>query len=223
MSPQKATNPSAANHKYAATSTEKAAKLFGFGHYTIVVGQLPPDEAGEDWANCIWSLEEEWIVIRFGDLSAFTKKQIDHLVIHELTHVLIGMAVSAPLLEEVVCNRVATAMTSPDAGARGITLQGPIGKDLSGLTGDAQFKHSDKQRLNDIERKLIEASLPQVLLRLPRAPRELLCRIYVDGASLSEIAAEEGVHRSSIMRRRDNALRILQSYYIANGGQTDGA
>ena len=206
--------------KYATKAVKKYIDLFGFGHYTVVVGRLPEDESKDDWANCIWSLEEEWAVIRFGDISNFDKRQIDHLVIHEVTHILIGLANSGPAMEEVVCNRVATGIAGPRVGARGIQIHTRTMTDqpadaLDNPAPTTPDAASSERRFTDEELHVIKETMPQVILRLPRQPRELLCRIFFDGATLSEIAEEEGVNRSTIMRRRDAALKILRAYYDA--------
>lgn len=207
-----------AQFKYATKAVKKYAELFGFGHYTIVIGQLPADEARDDWANCIWSLEEEWAVIRFGDLANFDKRQIDHLVIHEITHILIGLATSAPAMEEVVCNRVATSIAGPRVGARGIQIHGRLtdqpSDSLDNPAPNPDVASADR-RFTDEELHIIKETMPQVILRMPRQPRELLCRIFFDGATLTEIAADEGVNRSTIMRRRDAALKLLRTFYEA--------
>lgn len=214
----KPTNP----YKYAAKAVKKWADLLGFSHYTLVVGQLPPDESNEDWANCIWSIEEEWAVIRFGDISNFDKLQLDHLVIHELTHILIALAVAAPAFEEVVCNRIATAITGPTVGARGLQVHGILSANPSETLDTACTTPSiasAEKRFSVDETALIKDSMPLVILRLPRAPRELLCRIFFDGESLSDIGKDLGINRSTVMRRRDNALRLMRSHYEVTDGR----
>lgn len=208
-------------YKYASKAVKHWAELLGFGHYSLIVGQLPPDEDSEDWANCMWSLEEEWAVIRFGNLSGFDEAQIDHLVLHELSHILIGFANAGAANEEAICNRIASSISGKGISARGLKVYGILSSnpaETMPTISSVPVIASAERPFTDDELRTVKAALPAVILRMQRPERELLCRIFFDGENLSSIGRDLGINRSTVMRRRDTALKHMKEHYeVVNG------
>lgn len=188
---------------HAEACLQKWAPPFGFGHYTVLVRDASKKEAKKGWAHVTWNVEEEWLLVALGDVDRLTPEQVEHVIVHELAHVLQAFGRQADACEEMVCNRIAGLLVGAEYGVRG----------LSGLASAARY-------FDDEERDALLDVMPHLLVRMPERHRNVLIAIFYDGKSLGEIAREVGVERSTIMRRRDRALEALRALFVE--GRTDG-
>lgn len=59
------------------------------------------------WADIYADTEEEWFHLRIVPDGVIPDRELEHLVVHELGHVLIDLAKESEYGEEIVVNRIA--------------------------------------------------------------------------------------------------------------------
>lgn len=191
--------------KYAEKMVAKWAGPFGFAHYTILVEDLPEDLADKCWVQVTGHCEEEWLLIRIGTLADLSNKQVEHVMVHELTHALLQFGAAADVTEEMVCNRVANMLVGQQYGLRAL----PTMLDNLTFTGASRA-------FSDDEREALEGVMPHLIVRLPEKYRSVLCAIFYDGKSLNELARDEGVAVTTIQARRNQAIAALRALMMGN-------
>lgn len=97
---------------------EKWVGLFGFAHYRWRVLPLRSKHRGRVWATVGWDHLEEWLEIQIVPDGVLPSAQVEHVVMHELAHVLIALAGQSDSAEESVVTRLVRLAGGPARGAR---------------------------------------------------------------------------------------------------------
>lgn len=171
------------------------APVFGFGHYRQGVSMLSrelwaTDDSGV-WGRSRFDHTEEWILLEVVEDGYMPPRQLEWLVLHELSHGLLSYASTSPNAEEVACNRVAAMHLGPAA-------TGP------------NYHHA---------RSAFEGPLAVAIATLPPRERAVIQALYVDGLSLREVTRLPGLGfpvdvTRSVRRCRDRALTLLRHEVI---------
>lgn len=170
----------------------KWAKRFGFGHYRIKVRVIPKAKAKRFFGTIHIDHEEEYMVIDLPPSGYLPKRVLEHLVIHELTHGLIGLASLGDSAEETVCNRLAKAFLGQSArGPREWNYR--PNDDYAELEGDLRGYPRGMDLVDE----------------LPELERYVLSRLLWGHASLKEVAGEIDSSKRQVGRIRDRALNML--------------
>lgn len=169
---------------------KKWADRFGFGHYNARVRVLPKKLRPDFFALCAFDHEEESFDIDVVPDGTLPPRQLEFVVIHELTHGLVSYARQHDAAEETICNRVARAFTRSS---------GPN-------TDDARSSKRKGHRRTGAFMPLRDAidALPD------ERERYVLSRIYFGQASLQEVGRELGGDKWLARRIRDRGLLHLR-------------
>jgi hypothetical protein len=162
---------------------EKWATRFGFGHYSRRVRRMSKAKREHFFALVYFDHEEEFFDVELVPDGTLPVKQLEYVVIHEMTHGLVGYAQQHVSAEEVICNRLARAITRS---------KGPNEHHYKG--GDLTPKGAPPPRTA----VLVDA--------LPEQEREVISRLFFGQASMGEVAAELGISKRQVGRIRNRAL-----------------
>lgn len=162
---------------------EKWATRFGFGHYSRRVKLMPKSKRQHFFALVYFDHEEEFFDVELVPDGSLPAKQLEYVVIHEMTHGLVGYAHQHVQAEEVICNRVARAFTKS---------RGPNEHHYKG--GDVIPKGGPAPRTS----VLVDA--------LPDREREVISRLFFGQASMGDVATELNLSKRQVGRIRDRAL-----------------
>jgi len=175
---------------------------FGFGHYQLLLEAATDDDK---FAHVRYSVEEEWLCITIcPSLLDLTAEQVEHVVLHELAHVLQAVGASGETGEEVVCNRIASMLVGGEFGVRSLAYM-------------REALKKAEHYFDDDERDILTDAMPGLIVRLPAKHREVLCAIFYDGRTLEDIGQELGLNRSTILRRREAAIKALRAAFLEEG------
>lgn len=167
---------------------EKWALRFGFGSYSRRVRKMPKAKREHYYALVYFDHEEEFFEVELVPDGTLPMRQLEYVVIHEMTHGLVGYAHQHVSAEEVICNRVARAFTRS---------KGP--NEHHYASAPKQPKASQPERMS----VLVDA--------LPDKERRVIEALYYEHGERthSEIADELGVSKGTVGRIRDRALKRM--------------
>lgn len=182
--------------------TAKWAPKFGFGSYRFRVDALPKGTKGA-WGKSVWLHDDDFFEIRVFP-NVLDMRQMEALVIHELTHGLILLAEAGR--EEAVCNRMAKLLMGEDVQTPNIWALRKTGAKQWSKDG---FVFGE---VWSSVSPLVQAALPLIVDDLP--PRELVLvnAVYWEGVSLMEVARRLGVSRRTAGRLHKQAMKRLRSH-----------
>ncbi len=165
----------------------------------------------KSWAHVGWDVEEEWMQVWLSpDLEKLTRAQVEHIILHEVTHVLFAFAKASDATEEMACNRVAGLLIGPEHGVRSVAATLDL---MSALDSKAA-----RQYFDDDEREVLLEAMPHLIVRLAPKHREVLCGLFYEGKSLKDLADEWGITKPAVAFRRDHAIEALREMFLAEGG-----
>lgn len=182
--------------RYAQTCLAEWAPRFGFGHYTILVTEdvAEKNTESEVWASVHFDVEEEWMQVYLdADLERLSREQVEHVVLHELTHGLLYFAKGGKVMVEIVCNRLASLLVGPQYGVRNTPVRAAEGA---------------KKYFDDDEREAIIDVLPSLVVLLPEPERStLLTLMYDQSTELNTVADEQRYTKAEakVARKYGNA------------------
>lgn len=181
---------------------DRYATRFGFGHYSFKVKLMPKSLQANYYALCYFDHEEEFFEVEVVPDGTLPARQLEYVVVHEMAHGLLSFAAQHSVAEEVICNRVARAITR----TRGPNEKLHPGNKL-GVIGQPAANGAFEPL-----RALVDT--------LPDREREVLSRIYFGRASLQEVGKELNLGKRQVARIRDRALARISEAIITRSTES---
>lgn len=171
---------------------DRWATRFGFGHYSRRVRKMAKTKREHYFALVYFDHEEEFFEVELVPDGTLPIRQLEYVVVHEMTHGLVGYAQQHVGAEEVICNRVARAFTRS---------KGPNELHYASSPSSPK-KGSDVPRMT----AMVDA--------LPDTERNVVSRLFYGGASMGDVAKELGISKRQVGRIRDEALTRIGSALV---------
>lgn len=154
------------------------------------------------WARGNWLMSEEHVTFEWGHTQELSGHDLEAVVAHEVAHGLYHKARSCAmgsLTDEQLCDRLARMLVP------GTSRPFRRIPDVANLT----------RAFNDDEREALEDVLPHMLVRMPAEHREVLCWFFYDypDLGLRELAKVKDIPKTTLARRRDDALTALREMF----------
>lgn len=181
--------------------TEKWAPKFGFGGYRWKIATLSKTTKGR-WGQSVWLHDDDFFEIRVQE-NVLPLRQMEALVIHELTHGLLTLAQTGQ--EERVCNRLPRLLMGDTAQTANIWALARV--DSSGWGEDeGLFIEPTDSEVSPY----VTAALPLIVDDLTPREAAVINAVYWEGASLMEAARRLGISRRQAGRLHKSALAHLR-------------